>query len=121
MNSKDMAILAAKAMNSKKGLDIKIIKIRDLTVITDYFVIASGTSTTQVKALAEEVEYQFEKQIELQPLRKEGFDSKNWVILDYANIIVHVFYPESREAYDLERLWADGELVEIDLDEEIEE
>lgn len=115
MDSLLLATEAAKALSSKKAQDIKVIKIRDLTVVTDYFVIASGTSTTQVKALAEEVEFKLAQQ-DIKPLRTEGYDSKNWILLDYGNVIVHVFYPESRDYYDLERLWADGEEIELALD-----
>lgn len=116
MDSKELAIVIAKALNSKKAQDIKIIKIRDLTVITDFFVIATGTSSTQVKALAEEVEFQVETNQNMQPLRKEGYDTRNWIVLDYANVVVHVFNSETRSQYDLERLWADGEMIDVNLD-----
>lgn len=107
----------AKALDSKKALDIKALRVEDLTVLADYFVIASGTSNTHVGSLAEEVEYKM-SQAGIEPSRVEGADSRNWVLLDYGAVVVHVFYPEAREFYALERLWADGVPVELHLDEE---
>ena len=107
-----LALAAAKALDDKKAVDVRVLKVHDLTVLTDYFVIASGTSTTHTAALADEVEYQLGQQ-GAKPLSSEGFDSKNWVLLDYSNVIVHVFVPNSRAYYDLEHLWADGEPVDI--------
>ena len=78
----------------------------------DYFVIASGTSTTQVGSLADEVEFAL-SQKGIEPISTEGFDSKNWVLLDYSSVIVHVFVPNTRTYYDLEHLWADGEPMDI--------
>jgi ribosome-associated protein len=111
-DSKRVAIEIAKILDSKKAQDVRVLKVHDLTVLTDYFVIASGTSTTQVAALADEVDYQL-SQKGIEPYSKEGFDSKNWVLLDYSNVIVHVFVPNTRTYYDLEHLWADGEPVDI--------
>ena len=113
MNSLEIATIAAKAIDSKKAEDIKVIKIEDLTVIADYFVIATGTSTTQVRALSDEVEFKL-SEVSIKPIGREGTDTKNWVVLDYNNVIVHIFYPTAREFYDLDRLWADGTQIEID-------
>lgn len=108
---RQLALEIARVLDSKKGEDVRILKVRDLTVLTDYFVIASGTSTTHTAALADEVEYQLgEKGVK--PLASEGYDSKNWVLLDYGSVIVHVFVPNSRTYYDLEHLWADAEPVD---------
>ena len=101
MSSYDEAILAAKALSSKKGLDIQIIKIADVSVLADYMVIATGTSSTHVKALADEVEYK---------LDQAGI---SWILLDYIDVIVNVFDDEARDFYDLERLWQDGESVDL--------
>ncbi len=106
-----LALAAAKALEDKKAVDVRILKVHDLTVLTDYFVIASGTSTTHTAALADEVEYQL-GQLDTKPLSTEGYDSKNWVLLDYGSVIVHVFVPNTRTYYDLEHLWADGEPVD---------
>ena len=105
-------------LDTKKAKDIKIIKIDDLTVVTDYIVIATGTSTTQVKALADEVEYQLATQHGMRPSRVEGSESKNWRLMDDDTVIVHVFHPEARNYYNLDKLWADGEEIEIELMED---
>ena len=102
----------AKILDKKKALDIKAIKIKDLSIIADYFVIATGTSTTQVKSLADEVEYELTK-LGLEPNKTEGYQSSTWVVLDYYDVIVHVFCGEQREFYSLERLWADGQPVDL--------
>ncbi|MBU3819850.1 MAG: ribosome silencing factor [Candidatus Faecalibacterium intestinavium] len=112
IDSKTLAIEIAKILDQKKAQDVRVLKVEDLTVLTDYFVIASGASTTQVAALADEVDYQL-SQRGIQPYNTEGFDSKNWVLLDYSSVIVHVFVPNTRTYYDLEHLWADGEPVDI--------
>lgn len=114
MESFELAARITRLLDKKKAQDVKVLKVRDLTILTDYFVIASGTSTTQVKSLAEEVEFQLEQE-GIRPLRTEGYDSKNWILLDFGEVIVHVFYPQAREFYDLEHLWADADPVEIDL------
>ncbi len=120
MTSLETAIAAAKALDDKKGREIKIIKIEDLTVIADYFVIATGTSNTQVKALANEVDYALTKQ-GVKLLRTEGYDSGGWILLDFNAVVVHVFQPSAREFYSLERLWSDGELIPTDFLENPEE
>ena len=102
----------AKILDKKKALDIKAIKIKDLSIIADYFVIATGTSTTQVNSLADEVEYELTK-LGLEPNKTEGYQSSTWVVLDYYDVIVHVFCGEQREFYSLERLWADGQPVDL--------
>ena len=100
-----------KALDSKKGLDIKLIKVSDITALTEYFVIAAGTSSTQVKALAEEAEYQLSAQ-GVEPHHIEG-KSTGWILLDYSDVVVHVLNEQARSFYDLERLWADGEQIDI--------
>ena len=102
-----------KALDSKRAEDIRIIEIGDLTIVADYFVIANGTSSTQTKALAEEVEFKM-SQLGIEPNRTEGYQGATWVVLDYGDIIVHVFYKETRDYYQLERLWADGEKIDIE-------
>ncbi|MEG2259710.1 MAG: ribosome silencing factor, partial [Oscillospiraceae bacterium] len=90
------------------------IKIDDLTILADYFVIATGTSNTQVKALANEVDFVL-SQKGVKPLRTEGYDSGGWVLIDFNTVIVHVFQPSTREFYSLERLWADGTAISTDF------
>ena len=103
IDSKALAIEIAKILDKKKAQDVRVLKVESLTVLTDYFVIASGTSTTQVGSLADEVEFEL-SQKGIEPLSTEGFDS---------NVIVHVFVPNTRTYYDLEHLWADGEPIDI--------
>ncbi len=112
MTSLETAKLAAKALSAKKGLDIKVIKIDDISVLADYMVIATGTSSTQVKAMADHVEYELgESGISVSHI--EGYRSNTWILMDYIDVIVHVFIDETREFYDLERLWKDGENIDI--------
>lgn len=102
-----------KALDSKKAQDIKVIKISDLTIIADYFVIANGTSTTHTRGLADEVEFKLD-QFGVHPDHIEGIDGAQWIAMDYTDIVVHVFYKDTRELYNLEKLWSDGEAVDID-------
>ena len=111
MESLQLATAIAKVLDKKKASDVKVLKVRDLTVLADYFVIATGTSSTHVKSLAEEVEFQLGEQ-EVKPLRTEGYDSKNWILLDYRDVVIHIFDEENRLFYDLERIWRDGVLVD---------
>mgnify|MGYP005795502969 CR=1 FL=1 len=112
MTSKELAGKIVKILDSKKALDIRVIGISDLTIIADYFVLATGTSNTQVKALADEVEYQL-KQQDIMPNRMEGYNSSSWILVDYGNVVVHIFQKDTRDFYSLERLWADGEQIDI--------
>ncbi len=112
MNSEALVKLIAKTLDSKKGEDIAAIKISDLTTLGDYFVMASGGSSTQVKALAEEVEDVLARQ-GIEPRRVEGTPSALWILLDYQDVIVHVFYKETREFYGIERLWSDAPRMDL--------
>ena len=95
-----------------EGLDIQIIKIADVSVLADYMVIATGTRSTHVKALADEVEYKLD-QAGISVSHIEGYRSNSWILLDYIDVIVNVFDDEARDFYDLERLWQDGESVDL--------
>lgn len=112
MNSYDQAVMAAKAISSKKGLDIQVIEIGDISVLADYMVIATGTSSTHVKALADEVEYKLDE-AGISVSHIEGYRSNSWILLDYVDVIVNVFSDEAREFYDLDRLWQDGNPVDL--------
>ena len=101
-----------KILDSKKAENIQVIGITNLTIIADYFIIATGTITTQVKSLADEVDFQL-GQLGIEPRGIEGVRAANWIVLDYGDIVVHVFYRDTRAEYQLERLWADGEQVDI--------
>ena len=112
MTSIEIAKETAKILDSKKGLEIQAIGIHDISTLADYFVIATGTSTTQVKALADEVEFKL-KELGVTPSHIEGHNSNSWILLDYGNVIVHVFLNEARDFYGLERLWKDGEQIDL--------
>ena len=112
MNAKELMEAAVKVLDSKKARDIRVLRVGDLTILGEYFVIATGSSSTQVKMLADEVEYQLSQQ-GVEPYNVEGYKSENWIILDYSDVIIHVFHEETRDFYGLERLWADGEKVDI--------
>lgn len=111
-NSLDFAKDIVSILDKKLAKDVNLIKISDLTVLADYFVIATGTSSTQVKALSDEVEFLL-KQKGIQPRSIEGHASGNWIVLDYNFVVVHVFYTETRDFYDLDRLWSDGEKIDL--------
>ena len=113
MTPKEMAIIAAKALDEKKGKEISAIEITDLTTIADYFVIASGTSNTQSNALCGAVEKALQEQAGEDPLRREGYRDGTWVLLDYGCIVIHIFSQEAREFYSLERLWNDGKALDL--------
>ena len=112
MKSYDQAVMAAKAISSKKGLDIQVIEIGDISVLADYMVIATGTSSTHVKALADEVEYKLDE-AGISVSHIEGYRSNSWILLDYVDVIVNVFSDEAREFYDLDRLWQDGKPIDL--------
>lgn len=112
MNTREQALEIVKILDSKKGLDIKLINISEVSSLADYMVIATGTSSTHVKALAEEVEYKMD-QMGISVSHIEGHRSNTWILLDYVDIIVHVFSDEAREYYSLERLWQDGVMEDI--------
>lgn len=111
-SSYEIACAAVKVLDSKKAGDIKLLKIDQKTIIADYFVICTGNSSTQVKTLADEVEYQLGVG-KVPFIRLEGTDSDEWKVIDCHDIIVHVFSNEARGFYKLEKLWADAEEIDI--------
>lgn len=114
MNAKELAKVIVNALEDKKAEDIRIIDISTVTVIADYFIIANGNNRNQVQALADNVDEccgragHTVKQV-------EGYDSANWILMDYSDVIVHIFSKEDRLFYDLERIWRDGVLIEKNL------
>lgn len=108
--SKKMARIAYDALDEKKGEDIKVIDISKVSVLADYFIIANGSNVSQVKALVEEVEEKLFK-AGFQVKQREGYGTGSWVLLDFGDVIVHVFDKENRLFYDLERIWRDGKTV----------
>ena len=113
MTPKEMAVLAAKALDGKKGEEIKIMEVTDLTSLADYFVICTGASNTQINALCDAVEEKLEVEAGEKPLHREGHRGGIWVLLDYGCLVVHVFNGEAREFYGLERLWSDGRPLDV--------
>ena len=111
MNELELTREIVKVLDRKKATDIKALRINELSIVADYFVIASGTSNTHVKALADEVEYEL-SQKGIEPSHIEG-RATGWILLDYSSVIVHVFTGESREYYNLERLWSDAAQIDI--------
>ena len=114
----EMARLACQALDDKKGQDIKVIDIHEVSVIADYFVIASASNANQVEAMVDSVEETLGK-AGFEPKQIEGSRNSNWVLMDYEDVIVHVFDEENRLFYDLERIWRDGK--EIDASELLQE
>lgn len=110
---KTMASLACKALDEKKGKDIKIIDIHEVSVIADYFIIASGNNQNQVQAMVDNVEEVLGR-AGYEPKQIEGAKNSNWILMDYGDLIVHVFDEENRLFYDLERIWRDGTVLEMD-------
>ena len=108
--SRDMAKLAFAALEDKKGEDIRVIQIGDISVLADYLVIANGTNSSQVQALADSVEETLAKN-GIEPKRIEGARNSSWILMDYGDVIVHVFSKEDRLFYDLERIWKDGKNI----------
>jgi len=120
MTQREIALLAAKALDDKRAKDITVLKVDEMTVLTDYMVIATGLSAPQVKAMADNVEEELEK-VEVFPRRSEGYAEGRWCVLDFGDVMVHVFHEQDREYYQLERLWADGtNEVELSFDKEEE-
>ena len=113
MTPKEMAILAAKALDGKNGEEIKIMEVTELTTLADYFVICTGSSNTQINALCGAVEKALKEEAGEAPLHREGHRDGTWVLLDYGCLAVHVFSQEAREFYDLERLWQDGKPLDL--------
>ena len=112
MTPKEIALTAAKALDDKKGQEIKVLETADLTTLADYFVICTATSTTQIKALADLCEKVLKEAGE-PPHHIEGHRGGTWVLLDFSSVVVHIFMEEARKFYDLERLWSDAKPVDL--------
>lgn len=112
LTAKEVALEVTKALDAKKGLDIKLLRIDKVSSLADYFLICTGTSSTHVKTLCDYAEYTLEQLGETM-LSREGHRGNSWELLDYGSIVVHVFTEEARRFYDLERLWADAQVVDL--------
>lgn len=113
LTPKDMALIAAKAADDKKAMDIVVQEIREALIITDYFVIVTGANNRQVDAITEAVEEALRLEADVKPIGREGLDELTWVLLDYGDFVVHIFQPELRDFYRLETLWNDVPLVDL--------
>ena len=112
LTAKEVALQVTKALDEKKGMNIKLLKIDQISTLAEYFLICTGTSNTHVKTLCDYAEYAMEQMGE--PLvGREGHRGNSWELLDYGTIVVHVFTEEAREFYNLERIWADAEVVDL--------
>ena len=110
MNSIEAAKLAVEALEDKKAEDIKVIDISKISVLADYFIVANGTNTSQIQALSDNVEEKLGR-AGVHAKAIEGYDTANWILLDFGDVIVHIFDKENRSLYDLERIWRDGKIV----------
>lgn len=111
MNRSDEIVkIAVKAMDDKKAEDIKVIRIGEVSSVADYFVIANGTNPSQVEAIVDAVDEELTKN-DISALRTEGLRSSGWILMDYGDVVIHIFSKEDRLFYDLERIWRDGEIV----------
>ena len=120
ITSKELAKAACKALSDRRGRDIVTIYVRDKTVLCDYFVLASGSSSTQIRALGEHVEEKIAEEYNVEPTRTEGVHDGRWAVIDYGDVIVHIFNDETRLFYHLERLREDGGNLEKYVQEEPE-
>ena len=116
--AKAIADIASAALDNKKGMDVTTLAVADQTILADYFILATGTSNTHVRALADEVEFQLKEQLGVTPDHIEGSSGNSWTLLDYGCVIINIFTAQAREFYKLERLW-NG--TEIRISEEIED
>ena len=112
LTANEVALQVTKALDEKKGMDIKLLRIEEVSSLADYFLICTGTSSTHVKTLCDYAEYSMEQMGETM-LGREGHRGNSWELLDYGSVVVHVFTDEARKFYDLERLWADAEVVDL--------
>ncbi len=112
--SREMTRLAIQALEDKKGNDIRIIDIQDVSIIADYFIIASGSNRNQVQTMADNVEEVLGR-AGFEPRQLEGYGTASWILMDYNDVIIHVFSEEDRLFYDLERIWRDGKTVDTDM------
>ena len=112
LTAKEVAFEVTKALDEKKGMDIKLLKISEISSLADYFIICTGTSNTHVKTLCDHAEYTIE-QLGEPMLGREGQRGNSWELLDFGSVVVHVFTEEAREFYSLERLWADAKQIDL--------
>ena len=113
MTAKEAAIIAAKALDSKKAINLMMLEVKGVTALTEYLVIATGTSNTHIRALCDEVEKQMDA-VHEPVAHREGYRGDTWIVMDFNGVMVHVFTEEQRKFYDLERLWGDAPVIALD-------
>ena len=116
--AKAIADLAYSTLDNKKGLDVTALQVGNQTILADYFVLATGTSNTHVRALADEVEFQLKEQLGIVPNHIEGSTGNAWTLLDYGCVVINIFTSQAREFYKLERLWNGAEVISNNSEEE---
>lgn len=112
-DAKALIEIITEALLEKRAENIKLLDVRELTTLTEYFVICNGTSETQIKALTRGVSQKVKEELGENEWRKEGYEARRWVILDYVNVVVHIFNPETRDYYSLEKMWNDAVVTDI--------
>ncbi|MGE5328421.1 MAG: ribosome silencing factor [Deltaproteobacteria bacterium] len=111
MNNTEILDSIISILEDKKAKDIKVLEVKDVTLVADYFVICSGTSTTHIKTLADELEIKLEDEKGIKMHHREGYNSARWILLDYSDVIVHVFHQDDRMYYNLEKIWSEAKDV----------
>lgn len=111
ISSKEKALIAVNSMEEKKGEDVRIIKIDAVSTLADYFIIAGGSNRNQIQAMADEIEEKLAEK-EVTPKHIEGYMNGSWILMDYGDVVIHIFDAENRALYDLERIWRDGITME---------
>ena len=112
MTNKEIVEVVYNAVDDKKGININVLDVSKISSIADYFVIAGGNNPNQVQAMADNVQEEMHK-LEINPKHIEGFRGASWILMDYGDIVVHIFNEDDREFYDLERIWKDADIVEM--------
>lgn len=113
LTSEQLVEKIVKIMDSKHAVDIEAMRIKELSTLGDYFVVASGNSNTQVKAIADQIDEELSK-MGLEPKRVEGYQSAMWILMDYYDVIIHIFYKETRDFYSIGKLWSDAPRVDVE-------
>lgn len=114
MEIREIAQTIARAIDDKKGVDIKILNLQGITEIADFFVIATGNNTAHIRSICDFLEEKM-KEKGLDPIRKQGYDEAQWIVVDYGDIVVHLFREETRSYYDLEKFWRNADPVDVEL------
>ena len=113
MDNKQLVLMAARACDEKKAKNIKLIKIKNVSFISEWILIAEGLSDVQVRSITNSVEVELKEKAEIEPIRKEGVNEAKWALLDYGDLIVNIFQPDIRKFYDLESFWSNGDNLDF--------